>query len=95
MALVNVTEQIVDKRLREILATVDCCKCEKCFLDMMAIALNYLKPQYVNTQKGELIKLAENTSYQKSVDIDIACVKAINIVTRSPQHDAEPVRAII
>ena len=86
MALINVTEQIVEKRMQEILATIDCCKCEKCYLDMMAIALNYLKPQYVNTEKGQLIKLAENTSIQKAVDIDIACVKAIDIVSRSPQH---------
>ncbi len=86
MALINVTEQIVEKRMQEILPTIDCCKCEKCYLDMMAIALNYLKPQYVNTEKGQLIKLAENTSIQKSVDIDIACVKAIDIVSRSPQH---------
>lgn len=86
MALINVTEQIVEKRMQEILPTIDCCKCEKCYLDMMAIALNYLKPQYVNTEKGQLIKLAENTSMQKTVDIDIACVKAIDIVSRSPQH---------
>ncbi len=86
MALINVTEQIVEKRMQEILPTIDCCKCEKCCLDMMAIALNYLKPQYVNTEKGQLIKLAENTSIQKTVDIDIACVKAIDIVSRSPQH---------
>ncbi|MBP0965700.1 MAG: late competence development ComFB family protein [Oscillospiraceae bacterium] len=86
MALINVTEQIVEKRMQEILPTIDCCKCEKCYLDMMAIALNYLKPQYVNTEKGQLIKLAENTSIQKTVDIDIACVKAIDIVSRSPQH---------
>lgn len=86
MALINVTEQIVEKRMQEILPTIDCCKCEKCYLDMMAIALNYLKPQYVNTEKGQLIKLAENTSIQKTVDIDIACIKAIDIVSRSPQH---------
>ena len=86
MALINVTEQIVEKRMQEILPTIDCCKCEKCYLDMMAIALNYLKPQYVNTEQGQLIKLAENTSIQKTVDIDIACVKAIDIVSRSPKH---------
>ena len=86
MALINVTEQIVEKRMQEILPTINCCKCEKCYLDMMAIALNYLKPQYVNTEQGQLIKLAENMSMQKTVDIDIACVKAIDIVSRSPQH---------
>ena len=86
MALINVTEQIVEKRMQEILPTIDCCKCEKCYLDMMAIALNYLKPQYVNTEKGQLIKLAENTSIQKTVDIDIACIKAIDIVSRYPQN---------
>ena len=84
--LVNANEEIVKQRMPELLKEYDCCKCEKCYLDMMAIALNYLKPQYVNTEKGQLIKLAENMSMQKTVDIDIACVKAIDIVSRSPQH---------
>ena len=30
------------------------CGCEKCRLDVAALALNYLPPHYVVTEKGEL-----------------------------------------
>lgn len=86
MALINMTEQIVRERLTELLKDVDCCKCEQCFNDMLALALNDLKPQYVNSAKGELFSKLNSTKYQKSVDIDIAIVKAINVISKNPRH---------
>ncbi len=87
MALMNMTEIIVKERLEELLKEYDCCKCETCFMDMLALALNQIKPQYVNTKKGELLKRIDAVSKQNSVDIDIAIVKAIEIVRNSPHHE--------
>ncbi len=50
MAVVNVMESVVRGRLEFLLQEVDCCKCDKCMDDMMALALNALKPKYVNSQ---------------------------------------------
>ena len=88
MALVNVTEMIVRRRLTEMLETMDCCKCEQCYTDMLAFALNKLPPMYVNSHQGELISRANSGAVQKTVDMDIAIVKAIGIVSSSPHRTA-------
>jgi competence protein ComFB len=86
MALINMTEIIVRQRLEELLKNYDCCKCEQCFYDMMAYALNSLKPQYVNSHEGELYSKLNCSNIQRMVDIDIAVTKAINTVSKSPHH---------
>jgi len=86
MAVVNVMESIVRERLEILLKESDCCKCEKCIDDMMAIALNTLKPKYVNSRKGELFSRLDTTKYQNTIDIDVAVTKAINIVSSKPHR---------
>lgn len=80
------TEKIVRNRLTEILKDMDCCKCDICYTDMLAIILNTLKPQYVNSYEGEVLKRLENTAVQKTIDMDIAIIKAIEIVSRVDHH---------
>jgi len=86
MALVNMMEMIVKEKLDEILVTSDCCKCEQCYLDMMAIALNYCIPKYVNTLKGELLVKINSTERQMIVDLEISILKSIEIVKQHPHH---------
>ncbi len=86
MAVVNVMESVVKERLGVLLQDVDCCKCDKCIDDMMAIALNTLKPKYVNSHKGELFSRLDTTKYQNTIDIDVAVTKAINIVIANPNR---------
>lgn len=84
--LINANEEIVQQRIEVLLKQYDCCKCDNCINDMMAIALNNLKPAYVNTQKGVLFKRITNLKQQNSADIDIEVLKAINMVSSSPNH---------
>jgi len=86
MAVINVMESVVRERLDILLRDVDCCKCDKCLDDMMAIALNALKPKYVNSHKGELFSRLDTTKYQNTIDIDVAVTKAINIVSSKPHR---------
>lgn len=86
MALVNLAEDIIRERLDELLKTYDCCKCEYCYTDMLALSLNLVKPMYVNTLQGQLIKRCESHKQQNSVDLDIAVIKAIEIVHHNPHH---------
>lgn len=86
MALVNIMEMLVRQKLDEMLKTSDCCKCETCYLDILAIALNYCKPRYVNTLQGELLVKINSTERQSSVDLEIAILKAIEIVKQNPHH---------
>ena len=84
MSVVNVMERVVEERLEKLLEEYDCCKCEKCIDDMMAMALNTLKPKYVNSVKGELFSRIDATKYQNTIDIDVAVTKAIETVSASP-----------
>ena len=86
MAVINVMEDIVRERLEVFLAGMDCCQCEICKGDMMAMALNMLKPKYVNSHKGELFSRIDSSKYQNTVDIDIAVTKAIAAVSSSPHR---------
>lgn len=87
MSVVNVMEMVVQERLELLLEENDCCKCEKCIDDMMAMALNTLKPKYVNSHKGELFSRIDVTKYQNTIDIDVAVTKAINAVSSSPHRE--------
>ena len=86
MSVVNVMERIVQERLELLLEDADCCKCEQCIDDMMAMALNSLKPKYVNTLKGELFSRIDAKKYQNTIDIDVSVAKAINAVSASPHR---------
>ena len=55
-------------------------------MDILALVLNRLKPRYVNTHEGELLKRADASHLQSIVDIDVEIMKAIEIVSRSPHH---------
>lgn len=84
--IVNTNEELVRSRIADLLKEYDCCKCEKCVNDMMAIALNNLKPAYVNTNEGVLIKRVSNMTPQRTADVDIEVIKAIRLVSSNPKH---------
>ena len=52
----------------------------------MALALNALKPKYVNSHKGELFSRLDTTKYQNTIDIDVAVTKAITTVSSRPHR---------
>lgn len=86
MALINFTQQLVTERLDILLEGTACCKCEICHTDMLACALNNVKPCYVNSHKGELFGRVDAGLLQHSIDLDIAVLKAIELVSTSPRH---------
>jgi competence protein ComFB len=89
MVLKNIMEEIVENKLHQKLEGTSFCKCEICFGDMMAIALNILPAQYVNTDKGELITKVLSMEQQNNVDIDVATIKAVKLVSGRPRCGAK------
>ncbi len=90
MKLHNLMEKCVADVMDEIL--VDCghiCTCEKCKLDIMAIALNNLAPKYVVTKEGLLYAKLDRLSQQLDVDLAKEIIKAAEIVKNNPHHDGE------
>jgi len=77
--VINMVKQLVLKR-------DDVCHCEKCQLDIAAIALNNLTPKYVVSEKGELYTKVDEMDVQFSANLIREITKAIDVVAQRPQH---------
>ncbi|MDF2521196.1 MAG: competence protein ComFB [Clostridia bacterium] len=85
--LKNYMEDIVNKKIDSLLNIMNICQCEKCRLDIMAIALNDLPPKYVVTDTGALYTKVRELEQQFEVDVETAIVKAALFVNKNPKHD--------
>ena len=82
----NEAEDIVKEVLeKELDADNEICKCQDCVLDIVAFALNNIKPVYKTSLSGSLYaKNVRNTEY---IDAAKDAVKyAIDIVKKNPSH---------
>lgn len=86
--LKNLMEDIVENVLPSVLKKYpEVCTCQKCILDIKAIALNKLKPQYTATENGQVyIKAANELNLQFKSDVTKELSQAIEIVRNSPRH---------
>lgn len=82
----NVMERVVEERLDEMLKSYDCCKCERCRADIVALALNNLPPRYVVTDEGELFAKIQYTQKRYELEVVKQIAAAINMVKESPHH---------
>ena len=87
-SLKNFSETEVSNRLNTILKGYDnICKCEKCKLDIEALALNSLSTKYTVSEQGELYtSVLSEISKQETVDVTTAIIRAIDIVSANPRH---------
>ena len=86
MRLHNYMEDIVLNNLNLLLEKENMCKCEKCKLDIMALALNRLPSKYVVTHKGHIYAKLAELELQLKADVIRELTKAIEIVKNNPQH---------
>lgn len=84
--LVNAVEDLVKQKAAELMETVLMCRCEMCFLDVCAIALNSLKPYYVTTTSGALLAQMKTVDKNYQTQIVIEVTRAIMLVKTSPRH---------
>ena len=87
--LKNYMEDLVIKRTDEILKSMDVCKCDKCKLDIIALALNSLPSKYVVSAKGELYAKVSELEQQFDIDVETAIIKAAFFVNENPRHNNE------
>lgn len=88
MKLHNIMEdKITDLTNRLMKGEQDFCTCDRCKLDVIALALNSVPPKYVVTKKGELYGRANMMTNQSDTDIVKEVTKAIEIVRVNPRHD--------
>ena len=85
--LKNYMEEIVFSLVKEVLDDINVCTCEKCILDIAAIALNDLPSRYIVSEKGELYSKINSLKQQFEVDVISAITKAAVLVKRRPRHE--------
>ena len=87
MTLKNNMEFFVQERLDRVLKQYpNACRCEKCRMDIIILALNNLPGKYVNSRKGDLYTRLD--SYEQVNDMKIVqeIARAIEIVSANPRH---------
>lgn len=88
VVLVNKMESAVTQMLKEIIAkkSKEVCSCERCQLDIIALALNSLTPKYVVTEIGNAVTNVALGSSQGQANVTMAVCSAIEIVNGRPRH---------
>lgn len=84
--LVNIMEYLVFQRVDEVMAKFNCCNCDKCRKDTIALALNKLPPRYM-VRSGDLT--VDYTRNKSTAEVLTALVQAVLVVRANPRHDDE------
>ena len=85
--LKNHMEEVVFNQMKYVLQDIKMCKCEKCQMDVAAIALNELPPKYVVTEKGVLFSKIDALQQQFEIGVTAAIIRAALLVRKSPWHE--------
>lgn len=88
--VVNYMEEIVRNYLNSVLKTDpsygNICRCEQCIDDILAKALNNIKPYYITTKKGEIFAEYSSLETQHQAEVITEVIKAIEFVSNHPKH---------
>jgi competence protein ComFB len=83
----NYMEDVVSNLFDDMSDSVgDVCKCSKCRLDILAIALNNLPSRYVVTERGRVYAKLDQVEIQFKADVARELTKAVAVVKTRPQH---------
>lgn len=83
--LYNVTEKLVVNKIDATLKKMNCCRCDRCKEDIVAIALNSLKPMYIVATKDDIEKkIYEMKDSGNEVTTEV--IKAVLTVRKNPRH---------
>ena len=82
----NYSEETVKLCLDRWFHDADMCQCEDCRLDVMAIMLNNMEPNYVVTDKGALYAQMSDFDPQYKADLVTNMGMAMQIVKKRPRH---------
>lgn len=91
MDVSNVVEKLVWEHLDSVMAQKpDICRCTRCRADVVALALNHLKPRYAVSPMGHAITRAEIMDQAFLVNVLVAIAQGVEQVYKNPHHDEAP-----
>ena len=88
-SLRNYTEEAVTLFMNRWFNEANCCHCEDCKLDVMALMLNQLPPKYVVTDQGALFAQMDEFDPQVRIDFISIMTQAADLVRIYPRHKAD------
>ena len=85
----NLLKEEVRKTVKETLSErSDLCTCQQCQDDIVALALNSLRPRYAGSKEGKVVVSSTDiSSDQTRLDILRVVMKAIDKVKKRPHHN--------
>lgn len=81
--LVNTMESVVLEKLDSVLSRMQCCKCDRCKKDIVAMSLNKLPPKYMVLVEGQP---TPDLSPQLNAQVIAAMIQAVLAVRAHPRH---------
>ncbi len=86
--IINVTEVAVEALVDKVLKDEQACTCRRCKMDVMAIALNALPPQYVVSEEGRICGICKLQGLlPNKVEVYRAVLEAVQMVKQRPHHE--------
>lgn len=86
----SVVEIVLDEVLREekLCSGDEICCCERCRMDVIALALNHLPPKYVVSQEGKAFELYRLQGLAQSrITVYEEILRAVHTVKARPHHN--------
>lgn len=89
--IINCTEIAVREIFPEVLESykkreLSICTCQRCLDDIVALALNYLPPHYVATEKGAIITKVDFQKIGGRTEVFTQIYHAVKKVSENPRH---------
>lgn len=86
LQLKNYMEVFVVNAAADLMEKENCCTCDRCRYDVMAISLNNLPPKYIVASDTEVYAKLVALEQQFYVDVTSEITKAIGIVDKNARH---------
>lgn len=83
--LYNIMETLVLNKLDAILKKMNCCRCDRCKSDIVALSLNNLKPMYIVATKEEINNKIKELE-KSGLEVTTAVLKSVLTVRKNPRH---------
>ncbi|MFU0832141.1 MAG: Late competence development protein ComFB [Oscillospiraceae bacterium] len=81
--VINVMEEVVLSKLEAVLSRFQCCRCDRCKKDIVALALNKLPPKYMVLSQGQN---PPDIDAQTNAQVVTAMIQAVIKVRAHPRH---------
>ena len=81
----NLTEKVIREKLDVVMENMNCCRCDRCKMDVIALTLNNMEPYYVvRTEENEADCLKAEKELAEKATSEV--LKAVLKVRKNPRH---------